>query len=400
MGYGRKRGWSQVFTYIALTALLFQLSQGMQRVVYNNFVADELHFNAQQLGFIESLREVPGLATIALAAVTAYFFRSTLAGICLAITGVGLLFYAHSSSLTEMLMGTVIMSSGFHLFYPIQSVQVLESVGQGEKAGRLGELNSITAAATLAAMGFVFVMAKTISYRGFFVVSAGVAALASALMFAVPRTKANASTRKFVFRTKYMNYYILNLLSGARRHMYITFAAFALVKLYGQSVRAMSMLMVVANILAIFTRPAMGRIIDRMGERRALILNYSAVIVLSLGYAYLHWIWLIYIVYIADGVLQGFDVAQTTYMDKIALKEEIPGTLAMGSTINHITGVAVPTVGGFLWETFGPWATFLGAALLGVLSTYSAWRINVEKESAWLHEHEHKQALPEAAVGQ
>lgn len=356
----------------------------MQRVVYNNFIADELHFNAQQLGFIESIREVPGLATILLAAVTAYFFRSTLAGICIAVTGAGLLVYAHSRSLTEMIIGTIIMSSGFHLFYPIQSAQVLESVGQGEKAHRLGELNSITAAATLAAMGFVFVMANLVSYRGFFVISAAVAGIGSLIMFTIPRTKGSGQTRKFVFRARYMNYYALNLLSGARRHMYITFAAFALVKLYGQSVRAMSMLMVVANVLAIFTRPAMGHIIDRMGERRVLMLNYALVVVLSLGYAYVHWIWLIYFVYIADGVLQGFDVAQTTYMDKIARKEEIPGTLAMGSTINHITGVAVPTIGGWLWESFGPWATFLGGAILGLLSTYSSWRINVEKESVWL----------------
>ncbi len=358
----------------------------MQRVVYNNFVADELHFNAQQLGFVESIREVPGLATIVLALVTAYFFRSTLAGICIAVTGVGLLFYAHSQSLAEMLVGTIVMSSGFHLFYPIQSAQVLESVGQGEKAHRLGELNSITAAASLGAMGIVFVMANIVSYRGFFVISAAVAGIGSLIMFAVPRVKAPMQTRRFVFRTRYINYYALQLLSGARRHMYVTFAAFALVKLYGQSVRAMSVLMIIANVLAIFTRPAMGHIIDRMGERRVLILNYALVIVLSLGYAFVHWIWLIYFVYIADGVLQGFDVASTTYMDKIAPKEEIPGTLAMGSTINHITGVAVPTVGGFLWETFGPWATFLGAAFLGTLSTYSAWRINVEKESAWLRQ--------------
>jgi predicted MFS family arabinose efflux permease len=374
-------GWNQAFTYVAATALLYQLALGLQRVVYNNFIAEELGFDARQMGLIESVRELPGLGTIILAAVTVMFARSVVAGICILASAAGLLLYAQSTSLATMLLGTLVLSSGFHLFDPVQSAQVLQGVPPGAKAQRLGELNSIGAVSSLVAMGFVFLTATVLSFRDYFMIAAGVAALASLVIFSRPRVRVTGPRRNFVFRRRYLNYYALSLLSGARRHVYMTFATFCLVTVYGQSVRAMSLLMVIASVLAIFTRPAFGRIIDRLGERRVLMMNYTGVAALSLGYAFVPYVWAIYAIFIADSVLQGFEVAHTTYIDKIAPAEDIPPTLAMGITINHITGVAVPAAGGLLWVTFGFATTFVAGAAVALMAAYFGWRINLARET-------------------
>ncbi len=47
--------------------------------IFNNFIVNDLHIDAQQLGAIESFREIPGFLTVVLAAVTVRFRVSRLA---------------------------------------------------------------------------------------------------------------------------------------------------------------------------------------------------------------------------------------------------------------------------------------------------------------------------------
>jgi hypothetical protein len=71
--------------------------------------------------------------------------------------------------------------------------------------------------------------------------------------------------KAYVFRWKYKNYYFMQLLVGARRHINSTFAALALVSLHNVPVTTIASLMLVSNLTTIFTRPLLGKIIDRWG---------------------------------------------------------------------------------------------------------------------------------------
>jgi MFS family permease len=75
---------------------------------------------------------------------------------------------------------------------------------------------------------------------------------------------------------------------------------------------------------------------------------------------------LLYVLYVLDTAMVGFDVAVSTYLDKIAPQADMAPTLAMGSTVNHISGVLIPTIGGLLWAGFGHSATFLAGATIAV----------------------------------
>jgi predicted MFS family arabinose efflux permease len=258
---------------------------------------------------------------------------------------------------------------------PLQSAQALELTDSGRKAKRLGDLNSVSAFAGLLAMGFVYLVSTRLGFRQLFLVAALVTLGGAVVMILPPRARAADKPRGFVVRRRYLTYYGLTFLASSRRQIATTFAVFALVKLYGTPVRTIALLMLVSNVVAVLTRSLCGRLVDRLGESLAMQLGYGSVVLIFLCYAFVTQREVLYLLYILDNFLMGFDVAQTTYLDRIAPKEDLAGSLALGSTINHVTGVTAPIVGGYLWARFGHPATFMLGAAVACASFYVAGKV-------------------------
>ncbi len=373
--------WGRDFLIIMLCALFLQLGLGLQKSVYTNFVAEDLHLSAEQLGWVEGIREVPGLLTIVLALPAIYFTESVFSAITVLFVAVGLIFYSRATGFSSLAFSTVILSIGFHLFSPVQSSMVLRISKPNERAMRLGILNSVTAFAAVLATLFVWQFNRILSYRNYFFVAAIICFVGAGVILVARRGEKAEIRRRAVFRWEYMDYYILTLLAGSRRHMNATFATFALVQLGHVPVTVMSTLFLIANLMAIATRPILGKMIDKWGEGRSLTFNYAVVVVLFLGYAFLRNVWMLYAIFIIDNLFLGFDIAITTYLSKIAPHGDIAPSLSMGSTIQHIAAVAIPVLGGWLWDTVSPTATFLAGALLCVVSLIQAHRLPVKNTS-------------------
>jgi predicted MFS family arabinose efflux permease len=365
--------FSKAFLLIAIGAMLLQMGTGIQSTVFNNFVSDDLGIKADQLGVVSGIREIPGLLTAALAMAAMYFTESMLATICMLLVAAGLLLYSAAGGFASLALATIVMSTGQHLYFPLQSAMVLKTSSPGERASRLGSLNSVTALATVAATLMVRFMDGKVNMRSMFIVAACIA-VSGAIFQALVKRGGKANLRKaMVFKWKYKSYYILSLLGGSRRHMNQTFAVFALVNLYDVSLTTISTLFLVSNILAIITRPMLGRIIDKWGEGRSLTFNYSIVAVLFLGYAFLHNVNLLYAVFIIDQIFLGFEVAITTHLDKICDPADISPSLAMGGTVTHISAVLIPMLGGVLWDAVSPVATFMVGFVLCIISLMQAY---------------------------
>ncbi|MGE5672267.1 MAG: MFS transporter, partial [Mycobacterium leprae] len=272
---------------------------------------------------------------------------------------------------------------GFHVWSVMQDSMVLRVVPSGDRASRLGQINSVAAAATLAGMGIVSLAGRFVTTLRPFFVAAAVVGIGGGLLALLLKPGA-AKTRKaaIVFRRQYRSYYILTLLQGARRHIVQTFAGFALVKLFGTPVSTMALLLALQSFLAIWTRPLIGKLIDRLGEQRALSINYGAVATIFLGYAFIRNPWVYYVLFATDNVLTGFDIAVSTHAGRIIKNEELSSSLATGTTINHIFGVSVPIIGGWLWERFNPMVPFLmGVGIVLVAMAYS-WNLDARTAAA------------------
>jgi len=109
--------------------------------------------------------------------------------------------------------------------------------------------------------------------------------------------------------------------------------------------------------------------VDRIGERKALSICYTALIFIFLGYGLVHDRRILYVVYCLDSFVYMFSIAQTTYLNKIAPPEDVRPALSMGITMNHVTSVIVPVVGGLIWESLGRYeVVFLGGAGVALIS--------------------------------
>lgn len=372
----------KILLVIMGSSFLLNLGWNIYRSVFSNFAAQELLIGPDLYGWLEGIREVPGLLTILIFALAARVGDARLYSISVGLTGAGIWMYATSQSYADLVVATLVQSTGFHMWSVVQDSMVIKAVDPTDRAGQLGRVNSVAAAATLLGMGFVTLSGQWIGIRNYFVI-AGIFGLgAAAVTLMLMRPSEGSRQIRFVVNWKYRSYYILTLLQGARRHIVITFASFALVKLHGASVQTMALLLAVISGLAIWTRPMIGRIIDRVGEQRALSINYAAVAAVFLGYAFVQQAWLAFALFVVDNVLTGFDIAVSTHAGRIIPREELSSSLATGVTINHIFGVLVPVAGGALWTWFGPRVPFLmGVGLVLVAMVYS-WNLDARLASA------------------
>lgn len=373
---------SRLLTIIMGSSFLLNLSFGAYRSVFSNFAGQELGISAADYGLLEGIREIPGLLTVLLVVLAYRFSDERLYAISAGLLGTGIWLYASAHTYADLVVATLVQSVGFHVWYVVQDSMIMKSAQSGDRALRLGQINSIAAMATLLGMGVVWATGQWLTLRHYFLF-AGLAGVAGALLSLVMTPGSGGGQRAgFVLRWRYRSYYVLTLLSGARRHIVLTFASFALVKLYHTPVQTVALLLAGYSFLAIWTRPLIGKLIDRVGEQRALSFNYGIIAVVFLGYAFIRSPWIAYSLFIVDNLMTGFDIAVSTHAGRIIPKSELSASLATGTTINHIFGVAVPVVGGQLWEWFGPRVPFLmGAAIVLIAMAYS-WNLDARLDIA------------------
>jgi predicted MFS family arabinose efflux permease len=347
----------------------------MWRSVYNNFLHDVFSVTESQRGYLAAIREIPGLVTAIFAAGATSIAESAVGGIYILLISLGTLAFVFANQFWSLILGLLIMSTGVHLLMPIRSSISLSLGEEGAKARRLGQVGSIGAVASLAGAGYVILTVGVLKYDGVFIVASVVAAIGIVAMLAVHLKGGEIRRNRFAVKREYALYYVLSFLDACRRHTFVTFASYGLVKNYGVSAQMMAVLMFINHAANIYTRPMMGRLIDRFGERKMLMFSYSSLIVVFLGYAYIGYVPLLYVLYCLDNIFFGFSVAMTTYLDKIAPREDVMAGIAFGITLNHIAAIALLPVGGYMWGRYGYETPFLIGIGILILSLAASSRV-------------------------
>jgi predicted MFS family arabinose efflux permease len=116
---------------------------------------------------------------------------------------------------------------------------------------------------------------------------------------------------------------------GSRRHIFTTFAIFLLVRVYGISVQTTAILFLVNSLINVFSLQLVGKLVSRLGERIMLSIAFGALAIIFLGYAYVTYLPVLFMLFVLDNIMFGFNLALTTYFQKIAVTvEEITSNLA------------------------------------------------------------------------
>ena len=239
-----------------------------------------------------------------------------------------------------------------------------------------------------------------LSYNTVYLISGGAcAAIAIYCMIAFPQFEApDPQVKKFILRKRYWLYYALQFMSGARRQIFVVFAAFMMVERFGFEVHEVTALFL-ANFLAnMIFAPMMGGAVARFGERNALAFEYAGLTIVFLAYGgiyYFGWgVVLAAALYIVDHLFFALAFALKTYFQKIADPGDIAPTAAVAFTINHIAAVFLPALLGYLWIV-SPGGVFGLAAVMAGISLVLA--LMIPRHPAPGHETVFSRAVPAPA---
>ena len=142
-------------------------------------------------------------------------------------------------------------------------------------------------------------------------------------------------------RRRYWLYYALTFFSGARRQIFVVFAGFMMVEKFGYSVSQIALLYLINHVFNYLFAERIGALIGRIGERRALIIEYVGLIVVFTGYAFVNEATLAAVLYVIDHLFFALAIAMSTYLQKIGDPEDMAGTAGVSFTINHIAAVVI-----------------------------------------------------------
>ncbi|HNV44527.1 MAG TPA: MFS transporter, partial [Exilispira sp.] len=356
-------------TTIFLIALTFTyIGSTLQTGVFNNFAAEELKIRADQLGIYESLRESPGIIAVFVIALLMFLKEQYLAALATLLMAAGYFFYSRITEWHQLLLIGFIGSLGLHIHLPVSNAIAIFLAKENKQGQMLGRVQRFNFVGQFISMAIIIILGKKLSYRMAFVLSAISLLIASVCYLSLPKDLGYIEKPKIIVKKKYWVYYILTFLEGCRKQVFITFALFVLVKVYKMQIRYTAILMLFNAIMVIIFSPFIGYSIDRYGERTVLFISYFLVFFVFIGYAFFHNIWLLIACYTIDNILYLGSISLTSYIGKLVPKNELRPTLSMGVTMNHIAAVAMPIIGGILWEKLGYEVVFMIGAVIVIIS--------------------------------
>jgi len=379
--------------FVAAMALL-SVAGGVFETTSNNYYYETFHITPQQRGNLELPREFPGFMVAIVAGALFFVAEAAVGAIAAALVAVGMaglaLLASQSHQYANMLFFLVVWSTGTHLLMPVSQSLALVLTEQTSEGEKLGKLGSVRSAATIGGCLIVWVCFSALhtSFGVTFIIGAFIAAAAALTLLRLGRTMPpghHGHRTRFVARKQYTLFYVLSVLFGARKQIFITFGPWVLIQMYGARPDVIAKLWIASTLLGVLLLPTIGQLIDRVGERAILMADGVAMTVVCLTYGFAQDILptaaflLAGCAYVADQFLFGVQMARATYLSKIAKdRRDISGALGLSVSIDHAVSIPIAMLGGRLWQAAGSHRpVFLVAAGVAVVTVVASSFIRV-----------------------
>lgn len=368
----------QLPTY--LLAISFAAAAGgIFETTFNNYLDATFHIGAAARGMLEFPRELPGLLCALGAGVLFFMPEVHMAAIAFLLIALGMFGLGMAGpSWLLMLVFMITWSAGTHLSMPVLSSLTMSLAPEHKRGRRLGQVGGIAHFGTIAGCIVVWALGQraAANFLAIFAIGGAAALLAAAFVSRLKGVGVEKPRPKLIVRRRYWLYYVLELLFGARKQVFLTFGPWVLVKIFGQPPATFAKLWLVSAVVGMFFAPALGQLVDRLGERTILVADAFLIFCVCVAYGFAETflghsraaLRVLYTAYIIDQLLFAVGMARATYVSKIAASPtDIAPTLSLGVSINHAVSMSLPTAGGFLWEACGYQYVFLAAAALAIV---------------------------------
>ncbi len=367
MESGPMKSWQRPELLLFLMAFAVPLSFSAWQALLNNFAIEMAGFTGKEMGMLQSLREVPGFLAFGVVFVLLLVREQTLALGSLFLLGFGTALTGFFPSVLGLYLTTMMMSVGFHYYETIQTSLAQQWIPKNHAAEVFGRLIAVKSMAAIIAFTLIWVAANQfdLGYQWIYLFFGGITiCIAIVSRFAFPFfPQPTVQNKNMVLRRRYWLYYCLVFMSGARRQIFMVFAGFLMVEQFGYSVSDISLLFLINATLNVLFARKIGQLIGRFGERNALILEYSGLVLVFCGYALVETAWIAAVLYVLDHLFFALAISLKTYFQKIADPEDIASTAGVSFTINHIAAVCIPVLFGLIWLHSHALVFFIGAGM-------------------------------------
>jgi hypothetical protein len=367
--------WRRPVTLLFLMAAAMPIAFSTWSALLNNFVIEVADFDGSDIGWLHTVREIPGFLAVGVIVLLMMFREQVLGLVALVMLGVATALTAQFPSMGGILTITMLSSIGFHYYETVNQSLQLQWIDKARAPQTLGWIIAAGSAATFLAYVLIVLTweAFDLSYSIVYWLSGGLTACIGVFcLLAYPQFESpNPQRKQFVLRKRYWLYYALQFMSGARRQIFVVFAGFMMVEKFGFAVHEVTSLFLITLMANMVSAPLVGKAVAVFGERRALVFEYVGLAVIFFLYGGLYFFgWGVVLasaLYIFNHIFFSLALALKTYFQKIADPGDIAPTAAVAFTINHIAAVFLPAGLGYLWLA-SPQLVFLAAAGMAIVS--------------------------------
>jgi hypothetical protein len=279
--------------------------------------------------------------------------EQTFAVFSLAMLGAGVAITGFFPTVYGLYFTTVLMSLGFHYFEVVKQSLALQWLSKEEAPQVFGKLISVASITSLIVYGVLWVLLEIfeVDYVWNFLTAGAICVGLAIVMWAgFPHFPGAAEQHnRIILRKRYWLYYALTFFSGARRQIFMVFAAFLMVEKFGYSAAQVTMLFLINYAFNWLFAERIGMAIRKIGERNALTIEYGGLILVFTAYAYVENAYLAAGLYIIDHMFFALYIAMSTYFHKIADPSDLASSAGVSFTINHIAAVIIPAALGLVW---------------------------------------------------
>ena len=374
----------------AIASLTMGMAYSVMDSTFNNFLNDKFALSGFERSFIEFPRELPGFLVVFVSALMWFLCSRRLGALSLALGAVGALLVGFASpSFGILLVWLFIYSVGQHTMMPLSATIGMELARAGKTGQRLGQLNALR---NLAAIMGSLVVFLGFNYLGFtfhhtFVVIAIALGISAVMLFSMQRQQTQQPKTFLKLHKEYRLYYLLSILYGSRKQLFITFAPWVLVTIFKQPTQILATLLLIGGIIGILFQPLLGWMIDHFGERVVLASEAVLLVFVCFGYGFSRSMFpestaflIVCACFLLDQMLMSVSMARSTFMKKIALEPgHVQPALTAGVTIDHVFSISVALLGGLIWNVFGYQYVFLMGTGIAFINFFVALQVRVPK---------------------
>ena len=346
----------------------------------NNFLVDVYDMGADQRGILESIREMPGVLLFVFLASVSTMKEGRILFWASLITALGLLGVASlSPDVIRVTIWLFIWSVGAHIVMTIRESFCVALSEPGSRGRLFGMVRSLRSLGTIVGTICIWIGMDSLGlgYEELYWLAA-VITVFSALVALLLKEKGHTGIRRkrFVFNKKYTLFYLLAILFGVRKQIFLVFGPWVLIRIFHQDAPDMARLVLASSVVGLFIKPYLGRLIDLLGERTVLMADSVILLLICTCYGLAEKtlpqaliLPCLFTCFIVDDCLFSLRSAHVTYLSKIVESaDELTASISTSYSIEHLVSIMAPIVAGIIWVRFGyPWVFFVSAIVAGLM---------------------------------